>query len=541
MKIVPKAVGIILLSLVTVGSAFAAQQLLNLSAGDSVAVTCTGGVLDVTQQDGQVVVSCDSLPIPTSTPTDTPAPTSTATSAPTATPTATATDTLVPTSTATSAPTATPTNTLVPTSTGTATSTATRTNTPGATATATPTSTVTRTPTRTPTLTRTATLTPTPANTATPTSIPTATPTSGPVVGTTYFSLGSGFSDSIPHQIVRTNGDKVYAFAPVLYSGTIRAYWSPTAGLPSAFTGTASVNTGTTVLTLDAPYNGVNVIHVLALLNNGNLRDYPFDTTTNTFGAYTTLATNAQTISGDYEGSVGVSAAYDANGTLQVVYENNAKHIVYLNTGAQLDSGVSQHPVLAVSPLDNSVTVAWLQTNDRTIRARTLAGGVWGNVELVSSAPAFTDTNGGASIDQSPSLVIDASGVKRLAYIEDWRTTSPYDYGRIHYVQNSGSGWVDTYIGSYTHDPSLALSGGNVYLFGHGWALNASPCTSSDDLCVAKRNTDGSWTWQLFAQHTTQSFDSSASTKSSQVRPETLEILFFDEKAAILYYGRMTP
>jgi hypothetical protein len=360
-------------------------------------------------------------------------------------------------------------------------------------------------------------------------------------VGTTFFSIGSGFTDSIPHQIVRTNGDKVYAFAPVVYSGSIHAYWSPTAGLPSAFTGTTSIGTGANVLALDAPYDGVNVIHVLALLNNGSLRDYPFDTTANTFGAYTTLATNAQTISGDYEGSVGVSAAYDLNGTLQIVYVNNANHIVYLNTGTQLDSAVSQHPVLAVSPLDNSVTVAWLQTNDHSIRARTLSGGVWGSVELVNSAPAFASASGGASIDQSPSLVIDASGVKRLAYIEDWRMSSPYDYGRIHYVQNTGSGWVDTYIGSYTHDPALALSGGNVYLFGHGWALNASPCASSDDLCIAKRNPDGSWTWQLFAQHTTQSFDTSASTKSSQVRPETLEILFSDANTGNLYYGRMTP
>jgi hypothetical protein len=357
----------------------------------------------------------------------------------------------------------------------------------------------------------------------------------------TFFAVGRGFSDSIPHQIVRTNGDRIYVFAPVSYSGTIYAYWSAEVGLPSTFNGTTSVSTGANVLSVDAPYDGNNVIHVLALLNNGNLRDYPFNTTSNTFGTYTTLATNAQTISGEYMGSVGVSAGYDLSGTLHVVYRTNANHIVYWNTGAQLDSGTSQHPVLAVSPLDNSVTVAWLQTNDKTLRARTLSGGVWGSVQLVSSAPAFTDVNAGASIDQSPSLVIDSAGVKHLAYIEDWRTSSPYDYGRIHYARNSGSGWVDSYIGSYTHDPALALSGGNLYLFGHGHALNASPCTSDDDLCVAKHNADGSWTWQVFAQHTTQWFDCSTSTKSSQARPETLEILFTDVQAGILYYGRMTP
>jgi hypothetical protein len=383
----------------------------------------------------------------------------------------------------------------------------------------------------------------TPTRTATPTPTPTITPAPPitPPPGPTFFGIASGFSDSIPHQIVRTNGDRVYAFAPVVYSGVIHAYWSTTAGLPSAFSGSASVDTGATVLSVDTPYDGQNTVHVLALLNNGSLRDYPFNVTFNTFGAYTVLASNAQTISGDYQGSAGISAAYDLNGTLQIVYRNNADHIVYWNTGSQLDSGTSQHPVLAVSPVDNSVTVAWLQANDKTIRARTLSGGVWGNVELASSAPAFVSTFGGSSVDQSPSLVIDASGVRHLAYIENWRTTSPYDYGRVHYVRNSGSGWVDTYIGSHTHDPALALSGGNVYLFAHGWALNAAPCTSSDDLCVAKLNADGSWTWLLFAQHTTQSFDSSASTKLSPFRPETLEILFFDANAGTLYYGRMTP
>ena len=358
---------------------------------------------------------------------------------------------------------------------------------------------------------------------------------------TTYFSIAAGFSDSIPHQIVRTNGDRIYAFAPAAYSGIIHAYWSTQVGLPSALTGSTSVDAGANVLSLDAPYDGQNTVHVLALLNNGNLRDYPFNVVSNTFGAYTTLASNAQTISGDYQGSAGVSGAYDSGGTLHIVYRNNANHIVYWNTGTQLDTGTSQHPVVAVSPLDNSVTVAWLQTSDNTIRARTLSGGVWGSIELVSSAPAFVSTSGGASIDQSPSLVIDGNGVRHLAYIENWRVTSPYDYGRIHYVRNSGSGWVDTYIGSYTHDPALALSGGNLYLFGHGWALNAAPCTSSDDLCVARLNANGSWTWQLFAQHTTQSFDCSASTKSGQVRPETLEILFYDENAGMLYYGRLTP
>src|SRR5206468_12832768 len=48
----------------------------------------------------------------------------------------------------------------------------------------------------------------------------------------------------------------------------------------------------------------------------------------------------------------------------------------------------------------------------------------------VSTAPAFTAASAGISIDQGPSLLIDAAGKRHLAYIEDWRVSAPYDHGR---------------------------------------------------------------------------------------------------------------
>jgi hypothetical protein len=144
--------------------------------------------------------------------------------------------------------------------------------------------------------------------------------------------------------------------------------------------------------------------------------------------------------------------------------------------------------------------------------------------------------------------VIGPDGTKYLAYIENWRVSAPYDYGRVHFVTYTGSAWSDQYIGSYTHDPAVALnSAGQIYIIGHGYPLN-TVCISTDDLCIYQRNSNGSWaTPKLFLAHQgTQSFDISISVKWSVVgfnRPETIEFFFADAgngySNPILYYGRI--
>ncbi len=403
------------------------------------------------------------------------------------------------------------------------------------------------TPTNVPSATNTPTVVaPTPTITAaTPTATATATTAPIPIVPgvNTYIKVGTGYSDVSPHQIVRTSNDQLYLFGAQMYNSIIYAYWAN--GLPGSSTDfkSASVTASAVVISLDAVNINSTTIHVLANLQDGKIVDYPFNTTSNSFGPVSVLATNGRTVSGDYIGTGGIAGALDAGGTLHVVYQNNANHIIYRNTNTQLDSASAQHPAIAIAP-DGSIVVAWLQT-DGTIQTRTLNATTWGAVETASTAPAFTSTNAGLSIDQGPSLAIDANGVKHIAYIENWRTSAPYDYGRIHYARNSGTGWQDVYTGAYTHDPAIALnSAGEVYIIGHGHPLNPT-CSSIDDLCLQKRNADGSWTaQQLFATHPTgASFDSSPSLKWSQstwYRPETIEFVFFDSNVnpPILWYGR---
>lgn len=373
----------------------------------------------------------------------------------------------------------------------------------------------------------------------------------------------------IPHQIVRTSDDRLYFFGNNGESSAgLYAYWTTSAGMPgkgSDFSGSMQVNNGAIILSTDVVYDGSHIIHVLTNGLDGKITDRPFDTSTNQFKASKVLDTSGATLSGYYLGTSGISGRMDNNLVLYVAYWSSGNHITYrsytynsstdvltlVDGPTQLDTnGGANHPVLAVSPLDGSLTAAWVSqaSSPAQILARSKKSGIWGSVETVSSAPVWTSTSSGINVDQGPSLIIGTDGTKYLAYIENWRVSIPYDYGRIHYVTNNGSGWTDQYIGSYTHDPALAInSAGQIYILGHGYPLN-SACTSVDDVCIYQRNSDGTWaTPKLFLAHqASQSFDDLVSVKWSVVgynRADTIEFVFAEVGAGydkpVLYYGRI--
>ena len=426
-----------------------------------------------------------------------------------------------------------------------------------------------------PTATRTYTaVPPTATSTLTATAVPPTatvappTPTPG-ASNSTAFSIGPGWADVIPHQFVRTADDRVYfvggkgELSSILY-----VYWTTTGGLPdkgSDFSGSVQINNGANIISTTAVYDGSRFIHVLTNAQDGKIIDRPFDTTTNQFKTDKVLGTTGGTVSGYFLGTTGITGMLDQSGVIHIAYWTATNHILYraytynaaqdvltqVSGPTQLDTGgVANHPVLAVSPLDGSVTAAWVSqaTNPAKILARTKTSGVWGSVETVSSAAVWISANAGINIDQSPSLIISPDGTKHLVYIENWRVSAPYNYGRIHYVTYNGSAWSDQYIGSYTHDPALAIDlTGQITILGHGYPLNAA-CTSEDDLCIYQKNSNGTWaTPKLFLAHQgAQTFDTSVSVKWSVVgynRPETVEFFFADAGSGynnpILYYGRI--
>jgi len=413
-----------------------------------------------------------------------------------------------------------------------------------------------------------------PGHTATPVNTATAAPSSTPpppsptaVSGVpVFFPIGVGESDVVPHQIVRAANDRLYVFAGEEYSDLIRAYWTGAAGLPNssaAFNGAASVSVPAVPISVDAVGDGGQFIHVLANLNNGELRDYPFNINSGTFGAPAVLASGGPTLVGDYIGSSGLSAMLDRAGTLHLAYWAAGGHILYraysVNTssgGLSLTSGPTQvdtagladHPALAVSPADGSLTVAWVSQAGlpAQVLARTRSsGGAWGAVQTVSTAPVWTSINFGLNIDQGPSLLIDGGGTRHLTYIENYDSSG--QYGRIHYATSTGAGWTDSALSSYSHDPALALdSAGNLTIIGHGHPSSQNTaCTDVTIMCFIQKTSAGWGSQQVLAMPPGgQSFDASPSVKWSVVgwnRPETVEFLFFmtPYSSPTLYYGRL--
>ncbi len=393
---------------------------------------------------------------------------------------------------------------------------------------------------------------------------------------TTFFKVGPGFTDGTPHQLVRASNDKVYMFGGLPnFSTQLKAYWTPNPGLPtvaSNFSGSAIFTDPVpkSIITVETAYDGANIIHVLYLNDQGDIRDVPFDTSTNSFKSPIVVSTG-----NSHNGSIGtegISAMFDTTGKLHLAYWSGGNHIshqavTYNSTNntlttvegpTQLDTNTtsfSAHPGLAVSPVDNKVVVTWMNglNTGGTMYARAKAsGGSWGAVETASTPGlVWTSDSNGIDIDQGPSIIIDSSGVAHALYIENWDATG--SYGHVHEAVRSTSGvWTDTPIPqTYSHVPLWATtSDGTLYMLGHGHPKN-SACLSETDQCIKKRNSDGSWgVSQLFiSQQGLDGFDSSCSTKYSVVgnnRPDIIECNLFGTnngsyQDTYLWYVRYDP
>lgn len=387
--------------------------------------------------------------------------------------------------------------------------------------------------------------------------------------------MGIGGVDVIPHQIVRTQADRVYIFTLIENSSTLRVYSTTVAGLPNSaadFGGATTWTESELPISMDAVYDGGHIIHVLVNTKAGKLKDYPFNTNTNSFASAFTLATSSPVpTTTNYIGTMGVSGMIDTSGVLHIAYwsgslaNQHITHVAYtynsatntlttVSAATQVDAASNaNHPMLAVSPLDNSVTIAWVSeaTSPRKILARTRnITGTWGSVETVSTADVWTSPYFGISVDQGPNMLISPDGKKHLIYLQNF---DPSDYGHLHYVVFDGTSWNDQALSSYTHAAALARNtAGEMYIIGHGHPRNAS-CTDMTDLCTIKKNSNGTWASpQVFITHSTDyHFDTSVSMKWSVVgynRPETIEFLTFDVKmmsgydTARVYYARLaTP
>jgi hypothetical protein len=364
--------------------------------------------------------------------------------------------------------------------------------------------------------------------------------------------VGPGFSDVSPHELVRTSTNILYAIVPDCpaypcagagYTGpanALHAYRAAAPGTPTAFNEVDIPHHPTgNIATAAAAIDGHGAIHVAWLTTNGsgNVFYAPFDTTSDTWGATTTLATTNWT---DWNNTAeGVAVAVDAAGVPTVVYDSKGGDgLLHLWAASaadgwqptQLDdvslpvNAKPQHPALAFTAAGDLLVAYMVGTfnyvPDGVVYVRTRVGVAWG------ASAAIPDT-AMTTIDNGPSLLITPDGTRHLTFLNT--------NDEIRYWYNPGDGWHGDQQPpvQQTHNPSLGPDGaGGVFIYGHGAPVGGIQ-GHGDNLYSFHKPAGGAWgLWTLYA---TGSFDSSVSTRWSQF------FHFFPQAIDIVYWSDLEP
>lgn len=330
-----------------------------------------------------------------------------------------------------------------------------------------------------------------------------ASSSNGAVVNTsTHVSVGVGYTDVSPKQVVRTSGNTVYTFLVNCdtypgdgTSNRIMAYKANQTGIPTSFSEQDSA---------DRPSGGIaqwgiaidssNIIHVIYNTRasaGGNITDtryVTYDTSTDQWGTSVSLdaTVNFSEDSGN-QGVESVAIAVDASDKPHVVYlatDGTRRRMQYMNktsgswsTTATIDDqsfGTNEkiwHPNLAFD-VNGRILFTWhIGTFNDTadgrvyIRTRETSGTLNTTVAVSGSNTALT------SIDNSGSLLITANNRYHLTFINA-STTPANKYIRYFYSDDGGSTWTQNDPGSgtqATHNPGLGMgANGNIRIVMHG-------------------------------------------------------------------------
>lgn len=339
--------------------------------------------------------------------------------------------------------------------------------------------------------------------TGTVTSTSVTTASGGAVINTsTHVSVGVGYTDVSPKQVVRTSGNTVYtllvncdSYPGDGTSNRIMAYKANQTGIPTSFSEQDSA---------DRPSGGIaqwgiaidssDIIHVIyntRASSGGNITDtryVTFDTTTDQWGTSVSLdaTVNFSEDSGN-QGVESVAIAIDANDKPHVVYlatDGTRRRMKYMNkTSGSWSSATTiddqsfasnekiWHPNLAFD-VNGRILFTWhIGTFNDTadgrvyIRTRETSGTLNTTVAVSGSNTALT------SIDNSGSLLITADNRYHLTFINA-STTPANKYIRYYYSDDGGSTWTQNDPGSgtqATHNPGLGLgANGNIRIVMHG-------------------------------------------------------------------------
>lgn len=374
-------------------------------------------------------------------------------------------------------------------------------------------------------------------------------------------SVGTGYSDVSPKQIVRTSGNRAYVAAVNCDSypgdGTsnkIMMYKAGSTGLATSFSeqDSASRPSGG-IAQWGIAIDGSDIIHVIyntRATAGGNVTDtryVTFDTSTDTWGTSVSIdnTVNFSEDSGN-QGVESVAIAIDANSKPHVVYlatDGTRRRMKYTNktSGSWAASTTIDdqtfasnekiwHPNLAFD-VNGRILFTWhIGTFNDTadgrvyIRTRETNGTLNTTVAVSGANTALT------SIDNSGSLHVLADNTYELSFINA-STTPGNKYIRYYYSTDGGSTWTANHPGSgtqATHNPGVGPNGvGGTRISAHG-TPNASNVGQN---LYYFSGTGGSGTWSSWTLWVTDAdAECSVNQRWSQYHhnyPGTLDFIYW--------------
>ena len=320
-------------------------------------------------------------------------------------------------------------------------------------------------------------------------------------ISPTIVTVGPGYTDVSPHQLVRTSGNVLYVITPTGTSfrlnttATLVVSKGNVAGVPSAYiaqdvahspgTAKTGITTRAGISSSASAIDGGDVIHSVWIDNQGssspgNVYYAQFSTKTGKWGA-ATLLDGSTGWTGYTVGDQGVNIALDSNGAphacwtakvgskLRIKYSNRvgatwSKPVLADETAVTLNN--AWHPTMAFAP-NGDLLVAYVDgvggySHDGAIHTRLRhANGTWAASLTIPIGSVYT------GIDNGPSLLITPDGREHIAF------TGPVS--DIQYWYNAGAGWISDPpltkgMPQLSHNPSLGPDGtaNGIYLYGHG-------------------------------------------------------------------------
>lgn len=363
-------------------------------------------------------------------------------------------------------------------------------------------------------------------------------------------TVGPGFSDVGPHQLVRTSAGLLYTVTATCKfypscgsSNTILVHKADQVGTPTAFTVVgSSADVGILIGAVAIAIDGQDRIHALWTQRDGFVRYGIFDTATDAWGGIEAIeATNWTDFA---QRDQGVGLALDSSGVPYAVWSYRPSPGAALHTHfsrrlpggwetpievsdvidcepATADCG-AWHPTVGFRP-NGDFLVAWVTSSfpyERDgwvhVRTRTHAG-IW-----LPSVRIEEHTLGGP--DDGPSMVITGDGVAHLSFV-DVNFAPRYWY-------EDGQGWKGDRQPPVvvTHDPSLGPDGaGGVMLYAHGPPPIGDPAGEGFDVYSVHRPRGGAFdpAWTLYVDG---AYDSSISTRWAQffqAEPWNLDLVYW--------------